>query len=156
MVSDVFGKAVGNLYRGGPANVSWEQALDGLSAPQALEVPAGLPHSVARVVAHVQFWQDHLLRTVAGESPTAPPHAAGGWPEPGEWESLKTAFVRDSGALRDLTRDEAFVQTLDPQGRPYGVALTNFAGHSLYHLGQVVTIRQALGFWLPPGGGDNW
>lgn len=156
MVSDVFGKAVGNLYRGGPANVSWTQALDGLDAGQAFQVPAGLPHSVARVVAHVQFWQEHLLRLLAGEHPAAPAQAAGGWPEPDEWEAVKAAFMRDAEALRERARNEEFAQALDSNGRPHGVSLTNFAGHSLYHLGQVVTIRQVLGMWPPPGGGDTW
>ena len=48
------------------------------------------------------------------------------------------------------------MQTPDRQGRPYGVALTNFAGHGVYHLGQVVTLRQGLGLWPPPSGGDTW
>lgn len=156
MVSKVFGTAVGNLYRGGPANVSWIQALDGLDAAQALRVPAGLPHSIAGVVAHVQFWQEHLLRHSAGENPAAPLHADGGWPEPGDWEGLKSAFLRDVEALRERARDTDFVETLDSRGLPYGVALTNVAGHGVYHLGQVVTIRQALGLWPPPGGGDTW
>ncbi|WP_135230389.1 DinB family protein [Deinococcus fonticola] len=153
---DVFGKAVGNLYRGGPANVSWERAFEGLTAEDAGRVPPHLPHSVAQVVAHVQFWQAYLLRVIGGENPPTPEHAAGGWPAPGNWEEVKTAFQQDAARLREYARDDAFILTTDRQGQPYGVALTNFAGHSVYHLGQVVNIRQALGLWPPPSGGDTW
>lgn len=156
VISETFGKAVGNLFRGGPANVSWERALEGLSAEDAARVPEPLPHSVAEVVAHVQFWQVYLLRVIAGEDMPSLQHAAEGWPAPGDWEELKTAFLRDSEAFRQYARNDEFVQTMDRKGLPYGVAITNFAGHSVYHLGQVVTIRQALGLWPPPSGGDTW
>ncbi|MDV6373831.1 DinB family protein [Deinococcus arenicola] len=165
-VAEVFGKAVGNLFRGGPANVSWERALERLEASDAGRVPGLLPHSAAQIVAHVQFWQAYLLEGIAGNDPATPEHAAGGWPatgggkgegwEGGDWEDLKTSFLRDTGRLRGHARDPEVVQTLDREGRPYAVALTNFAGHNLYHLGQVVTVRQALGLWPPPGGGDTW
>lgn len=155
-LANTFGKAVGNLYHGGAANVTWERALEDLSAADAARVPASLPHSVAQVIAHVQFWQAYLLAVIAGENPAAPENATGGWPDPGDWETLKADFLRDAARLRDLARDEAFVQTPDRQGRPYGVALTNFAGHGVYHLGQVVTLRQGLGLWPPPSGGDTW
>ncbi|TDE87295.1 DinB family protein [Deinococcus sp. S9] len=151
-----FGAAVGNLFRGGPANVSWERALEGLSAEDAARVPEQLPHSAAQVVAHVQFWQAYLLEVIAGKNPPAPEHAAGGWPEPGDWEALRSAFFRDLDALRALARDADFTATHDRKDRSWAVGLTNFAGHSVYHLGQVVSIRQALGLWPPPSGGDTW
>lgn len=155
-LSEVFGKAVGNLYRGGVTNVTWERALEGLSSEQATQKPEHLPHSVAEIVAHIQFWQSFLIRAIKGQMVSMPKHAAEGWPAIADWETLKAEFVRDSEALRSHTRDAAFVQTIDRKGRPYGVALTNFAGHSLYHLGQVVCVRQALGLWPPPSGGDTW
>jgi hypothetical protein len=115
---------------------------------------------VAQVVAHVQFWQAHLLETIAGQNPPVPEHASGGWPPPGdlpgEWETLRETFLRDAGRLRVHARDPALAVRGGGEGRPYAALLTNYAGHSLYHLGQVVTLRQALGLWPPPGGGDTW
>ena len=148
--------AVSSLYHGGSANVSWLQALDGLSTQQAAQVPAGLPHSVADLVAHVGFWQAYLLGVLRGEDPAWVESAAEGWPVPGEWQALKRRFLDDLDALAAYARDEAFVQNLDPEGRYRLVPLTSFAGHGLYHLGQVVTVRQLLGAWPPPGGGDTW
>lgn len=156
LISDTFGKAVGNLYQGGPANVSWERALEGLSPEDAARKPELLPHSVAEVMAHVQFWQRFLVRAVNGEPATMPKHAADGWPAAAPWEELKAEFLRDAEVLRSFSRDPERTRQLDDRGYPLAVNLTNFAGHSVYHLGQVVTIRQALGLWPPPSGGDTW
>ncbi|MHA0033998.1 DinB family protein [Deinococcus sp. PESE-38] len=111
-------------------------------------------------MAHVQFWQHYLLAVIAGENPPAVAHAAEGWPAgdlpAGEWEALRDQFLRDAQRLRDLTLDASLTASPDRKGRPYAVALTNSAGHSVYHLGQVVTVRQALGLWPPAGGGATW
>jgi uncharacterized damage-inducible protein DinB len=154
--------SLSNLYYGGSANVPWEQALDGLSAEQAQQRPAGLPHSVADLVAHVQFWQHYLLSVFRGEDPEWVEHADQGWPGMEEvhgadgWEVLKIRFFRDMDSLANYAQDEAFMHQQDPTGRFRIVPLTNFAGHSLYHLGQVVTVRQLIGAWPPPAGGDTW
>ncbi|GGO31253.1 DinB family protein [Deinococcus humi] len=155
-VHEVFGQAVGNLFLGGPANVSWERALEGLEAGEAERTPNHLSHSVAQVVAHVQFWQAHLLAILDGKRPAPPEHAAGGWPPPGEWGGLRDTFLRDAARLRALARDPEQCAAPDSQGVPFAAMLTNYAGHNVYHLGQVVTIRQALGLWPPPSGGDTW
>lgn len=156
LLPDTFGKAVGNLYLGGPANVSWERALGGLSEADARQRPPYLPHSVADIVGHVQFWQAYLLDVIDGVDRPTNLSAAEGWPTLGDsledWAQLQADFFRDSGRLGELARDAAFVQTPDRKGRPYGVALTNTAGHSVYHLGQVVCVRQALGLWPPLDG----
>ena len=160
--------AVSSLFHGGNANVSWERALDGLNAEQAEMVPTGLPHSVADIVAHVAYWQTYLLSVFAGDDPPAVEHAAQGWPErtdaesiqtgwtAAEWEALKSTFFSDLDTLAAHARDEAFLELLDRKGRPRIVPLTSFAGHGLYHLGQVVSVRQLIGAWPPPGGGDTW
>ena len=147
-----------NLFLGGSANVSWQQALDDLDGPQATRTPAGLPHSPAQLVAHVQFWQAYLLAVFRGQDPAWAEHAADGWPAvtAAGWEALKADFFRDQDALAAYARDEAFLMTLDPQERYRSVPLTTFAAHGLYHLGQLVSVRQALGLWPPPGGGDSW
>ena len=150
--------ALANLFYGGSANVPWERALGGLSGEQATTVPPGLSHSVADVVAHVGFWQAYLLSVFRGENPEWVDSAAEGWPPTSspDWERLQLRFFADMDALASYAQDEAFMQLLDPQGRFRIVPLTSFAGHGVYHLGQVVTIRQLIGAWPPPGGGDTW
>ncbi len=153
---EVFGKAVGNLFLGGPANVSWERALEGLDPGQAERTPNHLPHSVAQIVAHVQFWQAHLLASLDGQRPETPEHAEGGWPAPGDWAEVRASLLRDAARLRALARDPQRCAAPDSNGVPFAALLANYAGHSVYHLGQVVSVRQALELWPPPGGGDTW
>ena len=153
--------AVSSLFHGGNANVSWERALDGLSAQQASTVPAGLPHSVAGIVAHVGYWQTYLLSVFRGEDPDWVESADESWPggvaqNSKDWEALKLSLLRDMDSLAAYAQDESFMQQHDPEGRFRIVPLTSFAGHGLYHLGQVVTVRQLIGAWPPPGGGDTW
>jgi uncharacterized damage-inducible protein DinB len=147
-----------SLFYGGSASVSWEQALAGLDEAQARAVPAGLPHGVADLVAHVAFWQAYLLGVFRGEDPEGVESAAESWPggEDEGWEALQLRFFRDMNALAAYAQDEALLQLHDPQERFRSVPLTSFAGHGLYHLGQVVTVRRLLGAWPPPGGGDTW
>ncbi|ULH16075.1 DinB family protein [Deinococcus sp. KNUC1210] len=150
--------AVSSLFYGGSANVSWQQALDGLDDEQATRQPPNLPHSVAALVAHVQFWQTYLLAVFRGEDPAWIEHAPEGWPTVTavSWPALKEGFFADMDALARYAQDEAFLMELDPEGRFRTVPLTSFAAHGIYHLGQVVSVRQALGLWPPPGGGDTW
>ncbi|BDP41677.1 hypothetical protein DAETH_16460 [Deinococcus aetherius] len=130
--------------------------MEGLGAEDAGRVPEGLPHSVAQVVAHVAFWQDFLLDAAGGGSPAWPQHAAGGWPKPGPWEELRARLLAGQERLRALARDPAFTAGVTRDGQPWAAMLANFAGHGVYHLGQVVILRQGLGLWPPPGGGDTW
>ena len=150
--------ALAGLFHGGSANVSWEEALRGLEADLAYRAPTGLPHSVADLVAHVQFWQAYLLAVFRGEDPAWVVRATDSWPDSAQadWEALKAALFRDQDALAAYAQDEAFMQRVDPGERTRLAPLTSFAGHGLYHLGQVVTVRQLLGAWPPPGGGDTW
>ncbi len=137
--------ALSKLFAGGEANVRWERALEGLSAREALMVPDGLPHSVAQVLAHVDYWQAWLLARLRGEPNAWPEHAAQGWPNStlDTWEADRARFFTNLEALQAAT------QHPDDQ-------LLGFAAHGVYHLGQVVLIRQAIGAWPPPGGGDTW
>ncbi|WP_425147133.1 DinB family protein [Deinococcus sp.] len=150
--------AVSSLYHGGSANVSWQQALEGLDGQQATRHAPGLPHSVADLAAHVGFWQGYLLAVFRGEDPAWVERAAESWPPAtaAGWDELKTGLLRDMDALARSAQDEAFLMHLDPEGRYRTVPLTSFAAHGIYHLGQVVCVRQALGLWPPPGGGDTW
>ena len=62
--------AVSSLFYGGSANVSWQQALDGLDSQQATRQPPHLPHTVAALVAHVQIWQTDLLAVLRSQNPS--------------------------------------------------------------------------------------
>jgi uncharacterized damage-inducible protein DinB len=142
------------------------QALNGLTAEQAERHPSAATHSIAEIVAHVTFWQDWFCRRLDGVHQPMVASAALGWPEPtsGDWEDLKAQFLAGlervaahgtsaAGFDRPVTPAIEF-----PPLAHYTVrdALVHVAHHNAYHLGQIVSLRQTMGLWPPPGGGWTW
>ncbi|THF88820.1 DinB family protein [Deinococcus sp. KSM4-11] len=146
------------LFRGGQAFVGVEASLSGLTDEQAATRPAGLPHSVAELVAHVNWWNRWMLDIIEmGTAQPYPKRAADTWPEmgAGDWGRVRTEFydllarVDTHAARPDLANPVNHEETI-------GELLADFALHTAHHFGQIVTVRQALGAWPPPGGGDTW
>jgi uncharacterized damage-inducible protein DinB len=153
-----FARLLPRLFRGGQAFVGVEAALSGLSDDQAAQRPEGLPHSVAGLVAHVNWWNRWMLDIIEmGQALPYPAHATDTWPEVGaaDWGRVRNDFYEllariDTHASRpDLANPVNHEETI-------GELLADFALHTAHHFGQVVTVRQALGAWPPPGGGDTW
>ncbi|CAM4390643.1 DinB family protein [Deinococcus marmoris] len=146
------------LFRGGQAFVGVEASLSGLDAGTAARVPDGLPHSVLGLLAHVNWWNRWMLDTIEmGQAQPYPAHAADTWPQVGadDWGRVKNEFYEllarvDAHASRpDLANPVNHEETI-------GELLADFALHTAHHFGQIVTVRQVLGAWPPPGGGDSW
>ena len=88
------------------------------------------------------------------------------WPDAGaaDWEARRDSFLQGLEAAVSMGEDPAGL------GRPVrpaiefpplaaitiGGVLTHMAIHNAHHLGQVVTLRQMLGIWPPPGGSFTW
>jgi uncharacterized damage-inducible protein DinB len=141
--------------------------LDGLSAEQAHAKPHGLPHSIAEIVAHMCYWQDWFNAcAVAGFTGIAE-HAADGWPAvPADgWDALRLRY------LRSIEEAQRIVAELESLGDPIlppdvhipvlardsrGSGILHAAMHSSHHMGQIITIRQLMGLWPPPGGSITW
>ncbi|MBB6098459.1 putative damage-inducible protein DinB [Deinobacterium chartae] len=151
-------EVLARTFVGPGAFVRWEAALEDLSAADAVRVPAGSPHSVAQVVAHVDFWMRWILETLGGRPQPWPQHAEGGWPEVSEadWAALRDGLLARLRRAAELARDEEFTARVAYRNDTAGKALMDFAFHNAYHLGQVVLIRRMLGAWPPPSGGDTW
>ncbi len=146
------------LYRGGQAYVGVEATLAGLSSAQAVRVPTGTPHSVAGLLAHINWWNRWMLDVIETGAPAPyPKHAADTWPTVQEsgWDQLKAEFYMllsriDTHAARpDLQNPVNHDETI-------GELLADFALHTAHHFGQIIVVRQLIGAWPPPGGGDTW
>lgn len=146
------------LFRGGQAFVGVEASLSGLEGEQAVTRPAGLPHSVAELTAHVNWWNRWMLDIIEmGEAQPYPRSAADTWPavQAADWGQVRHEFYEllarvDTHAARpDLANPVNHDETI-------GELLADFALHTAHHFGQIVTVRQALGVWPPVGGGDTW
>lgn len=150
-------QALERLLEGGGASVPPDRALDGLSADLACRRVGGAPHTVAEIVAHMQFWQAFSAALVRGEGPSLPEHAAGGWPavDPDDWDTVHQAFLAGLIEAKRLAREEDLSRVIAGQ-KTVGYELTVNALHNAVHLGQVILLRRMLGAWPPPGGGETW
>ncbi len=142
------------------------KALDGLSSEQAERHAEGHTHSIAEIVAHIAFWQNWFCRRLDGIHEPMVSSAALGWPEPtpGGWDDLKSHFLTGLERVAahgdsDASLDQPIAPALEfPPLAHYTTrdALVHVAHHNAYHLGQIVSLRQAMGLWPPAGGGWTW
>jgi uncharacterized damage-inducible protein DinB len=137
-----------------------QQLLDGLSPEDASRRIPGVSHSITEILAHLVFWQTWFLNRCGGVSAPLVSHAAEGWPTtvPTDWEPLREQFL--AGLRRALLLPEGRVDPPIefPSMASYTIAdaITHMAQHNAHHLGQIVTMRQALGVWPPPDGSYTW
>jgi hypothetical protein len=146
------------LLRGGSAHLDLEKAIAGLPAELRGAKAPGLPHTVWQLLEHLRIAQWDIL-----EFSRDPKHASPPWPE-GYWPPSETAAPPDAAAwercVEALRNDLQAMQNLvaDPQTDlyakiPWGKGQTVLreallaADHNAYHLGQLVSVRQALGAW---------
>jgi uncharacterized damage-inducible protein DinB len=155
-----------SLLRGAHAHLSPAAALEGLSGTDAASRPAGAPHSIAEIVAHMTFWQQWFLDRCDGVGVPSPASAALGWPNVDDvvWDKVRERFTMGFKRALALADDTARVSL--PIAPPLEVdflasytvsdALIHLALHNAHHLGQVITMRQQLGSWPPPAGSWTW
>ena len=140
-------------------------ALEGLDPELAGRRTGRTTHSVFQILQHMTYWQDITAARLGGDPPPRPESAALGWsasaaPEDeSDWQAAIACFAE---GLREIE-----ARVLDPEldlGRivqpDRGVTAREevlmVQGHNSYHLGQIVLLRQELGAWPPPRGGDTW
>jgi uncharacterized damage-inducible protein DinB len=131
--------------------------------------PHHAPHSIVEELWHIVFWQDHFLRWARQEEVPYPRHAGLGWRhfhslEDSEWRDLAARFeagLAEAGKIAGQSGLGETYSTMEEPGAGTGPLtllelLVNVAVHNAYHLGRIVQLRQMLGIWPPPGGGDTW
>ena len=156
-------ETIERLLYGTGSHVHVLDALEGLAAEDAARRPEGAPHSVFQILGHMVYWQDIALARIRGEPHTAADRAADGWPRAATPAGEK-GWRRTVGELAAGLRafEEHLVEAMDPAPPdPERAALARrnvrmVMGHNAYHLGQIVILRQQLGCWPPPKGGDTW
>jgi uncharacterized damage-inducible protein DinB len=146
----------------GPAAV-----LDGLTADDAHAKPHNLPHSIAEIVAHMCYWQEWFNHCAVDGFTGIARHAADGWPPVSSdgWEALRTRYLHSiEEAKRIAAQSDSLGDALLPSGvgipvlarESRGSGILQAAVHGSHHLGQIITMRQLMGLWPPPGGTLTW
>ena len=147
-------------------HIAPSSALEGLTIEDAERRLLNTSHSIAEIVAHMDFWQSWFCRRCTGEGEPPPAKAALGWPavRPGSWPEVQAKFLAGLERAANLEKDERTAEKRitpaieHPPLAEYtvGDALVHMANHNAYHLGQVVLLRQLMGLWPPPAGGYTW
>lgn len=161
---------IGDGYAASPKRI-----LESLASPETGDTlthkkPAGAPHSIYEELSHVVFWQQMTLEWISGLETPYPKSSLDGFPtvldmerEPFDalcnrfFEGLKTAVE----AANDSAMHDREMRCPSRPGQPVRTMtvleqLENLAAHNAYHLGRIVLLRQLLGAWPPPSGGDSW
>ncbi len=153
-------KVLDHALSGKAAHVATEKVFDGLDWKLAGTRPEGAAHSIFQILNHLTFWQDWVVKWLAGQKPAVPRHASGGWPggespsNKKEWDAALRGFKK---GLEDLRRAPQKADLLAKRGKSSPLEMLHaVASHNSYHLGQVVALRQILGAWPPPSGGLTW
>jgi len=144
--------------------------LQGLSSDAAHRTIEGAPHTIYEELWHIVYWQQMTLDWVGELETPYPAHASEGFPTDNdkareEWSDLCERFFRGNqvaaAAARDEIRYDAPVRCPSRPGQPLRVMtvreqLESLGAHNAYHFGRVVLLRQLMGLWPPPSGGDTW
>jgi hypothetical protein len=150
------------LLRGGGAHVDFDRATAGLPASARGQRADGLPWSPWELVEHMRLAQADIL-----EFSRSADYRQRRWPEdywPGApappdaraWQRSLDAFRADLDAMQRLVADPQR-PLLDPLDWGDGQTLLRegllVADHNAYHLGQLGSVRRALGAWGEAGAG---
>jgi uncharacterized damage-inducible protein DinB len=140
------------------------RALEALDAENALRKLPNIPHSVAEIVAHLNFWLEWFVARCEGRATPMVASASAGWPTAGSWPELRTRFLAGLERLVGVAEAETTInRPLTPPIEfpplahyTVGDALVHVANHNAHLLGQVIVLRQIMGKWPPPSGGWTW
>ena len=140
--------------------------LDSLTPEDADRRLPGANHSVAEIVAHMNFWASWFCDRCEGTHTPMVQQAASGWPAvaPGSWVDVQRQFLTTLDRAVRLGDDASARHTRItpaiefPPLAEYTIsdALVHVSVHTAHHLGQVVVLRQMMGKWPPPSGSWTW
>jgi len=140
------------------AHVTFEQAVGGIPAASRGVAAPGFEHSAWQLLEHLRIAQADLLDFCSNAHYA---HAlawpAGYWPataappDEAAWEAAVAAFKRDREALKALVLSDSFdLHAPVPSGKPTQTGLRTILltiDHNSYHVGQLISVRRALGHW---------
>ena len=153
---DLLRKQLIGLLQKSEAHAGFEKSVKGVPADKMGVRPEGLPHSLWELLEHLRLAQLDILEF--SESADYKPRK---WPQdywpaspqpssPAAWQHSVQSILTDRDAfirlLRDTDRD---LYKPFPWGDGQNLLRETLliADHNAYHVGEMVTVRQALGIW---------
>ncbi|MDQ2899319.1 MAG: DinB family protein [Acidobacteriota bacterium] len=144
------------LLEGKGAHADFEAVFSGVPSEARGRRAAGLPHTLWQLLEHLRIAQRDILEFSRNSAHVSPKWPEGYWPatdaptEEGNWGRSIAAFKSDLEAMRRLVVDpstELLARIPHGDGQTIFREALLLADHNAYHLGQVVSVRQALENW---------
>lgn len=147
------------LLRGGSAHLRFDEAIEGLPADLRGTRHQELPHTAWQLLEHLRIAQWDIL-----EFSRNPDYGHIKWPDDywpktaappddAAWDRSVEQFRQDLEAMQGLVADpKTDLYAKIPWGKGQTILREAMlvADHNAYHIGQIVSLRQALGAWQPP------
>jgi uncharacterized damage-inducible protein DinB len=140
------------------AHVGFDKSFADIAPDRRGARPPGFAHSLWQLLEHLRLAQKDLLtfardpkyvHTMTWPDDYWPKDPAP--PTSGAWDTSLADFRADREHLRQLIQSEAIdLHALVPTGtgeQTYLRAIMLVIDHNAYHLGQVLSLRRALGIW---------
>jgi DinB family protein len=146
------------LLPGGKTHLGFDRAIEGLPADLRGSRAQELPHTPWQLLEHLRIAQWDILEFSRNPNHVSPKFPEGYWPETAAppddsaWDRSVEQFRSDLKAMQDLVADpntDLFAKIPWGKGQTILREALLVADHNAYHLGQLVTLRQALGAWQP-------
>lgn len=144
------------LLRGGSAHLDLDKAIGGLAPDLRGKKAPGLPHTIWQLLEHLRIAQWDILEFSRNKDHVSPDWPAGHWPKteapPDEaaWDRSVETLRRELKEMQDLVADpktDLYAKIPWGDGQTILREALLVADHNAYHLGQIVSVRQALGAW---------
>lgn len=138
------------------AHIEFKRAVAGLAPTLRGKKPKGGPHTAWQLVEHMRIVQRDILEYTWNPNYVQPNWPDDYWPAavpPGRdaWDKSITGFQADRRALVRFVanpRTNLLARVpYDTEGPTILHEILLIAAHTSYHLGQLITLRQALGEW---------
>ena len=142
------------LLNGDGAHVDFESAIKDMPIALRGKKPQGSAHSPWQVLEHLRIAQEDILGYIRDVKFQSPEFPAGYWPKSAEppsekaWDKSADEFRADQKAIRELIASSDLLAPLHGmEDQTIMRKLLMLADHNSYHLGEMVTVRRALGAW---------
>ena len=119
------------------------------------------PHTIYKILNHTIYWQDVYLKRMNGKAVISPERPSAGWPgalapvNERLWQDAFMAFQSGLKKALGIAKDRDLQEKMPTfRNATLGECLVFLALHNSHHIGQIITLRQALGDW--PAATDQW
>jgi hypothetical protein len=134
--------------------VSFEKAVAGLTAEQAIWKQSDSENSIWEIISHLVFWNERFLNRfknsevpkMGGNNDTTFTYL-----QEYDWEQVLQQYNQVMIAWYETiekSEDEKFDESISEQSKETWLeSISSITLHNAYHIGQIVTIRKIQGSW---------